>query len=67
MLAALAMRTDLTPAEQKILNQFLRGSNKIADWYQSVGKPYIRVESDAIPKIGGNLFESKPLLLLAAG
>ena len=31
MLAALAMRTDLTPAEQKILNQFLRGSNEIAD------------------------------------
>ena len=31
MLAALAMRTDLTPEEQKIFNQFLRGSDKIAD------------------------------------
>lgn len=30
-MAALAMRTDLTPEERKILNQFLRGSNEIAD------------------------------------
>ena len=30
-MAALAMRADLTPEERKILNQFLRGSNKIAD------------------------------------
>ena len=29
--AALAMRADLTPEEREILNQFLRGSNKIAD------------------------------------
>lgn len=30
-MAALAMRADLTPEEREILNQFLRGSNKIAD------------------------------------
>lgn len=30
-MAALAMRTDLTPEEREILNQFLRGSDKIAD------------------------------------
>ena len=29
--AALAMRTDLTPEEREILNQFLRGSDKLAD------------------------------------
>lgn len=29
-MAALAMRTDLTPEEREILNQFLRGGNKIA-------------------------------------
>lgn len=31
MLAGLAMRTELTPAEHEILNQFLRGGNQIAD------------------------------------
>ena len=30
-MAALAVRTDLTPEEREILNQFLRGSNNIAD------------------------------------
>lgn len=30
-MAALAMRENLTPEEREILNQFLRGSNKIAD------------------------------------
>lgn len=30
-MAALAMRNDLAPEEREILNQFLRGSNKIAD------------------------------------
>lgn len=30
-MAALAMHADLTPEEREILNQFLRGSNKIAD------------------------------------
>ncbi len=30
-MAALAMRNDLTPEEREILNQFLRGGNKIAD------------------------------------
>ena len=30
-MAALAMRADLTPKEREILNQFLRGSDKIAD------------------------------------
>ena len=30
-MAALAMRTDLTPEEREIYNQFLRGSNEIAD------------------------------------
>lgn len=30
-MAALAMRSDLTPEERKILNQFLRGSNNLAD------------------------------------
>lgn len=29
--AALAMRADLTPEEREILNQFLRGSDEIAD------------------------------------
>ena len=30
-MAALAMRTDLTPEEREILNQFLRGNNNLAD------------------------------------
>lgn len=30
-MAAFAMRADLTPEEREILNQFLRGSNEIAD------------------------------------
>lgn len=30
-MAALAMRAELTPEERKILNQFLRGNNNLAD------------------------------------
>ena len=30
-MAALTMRADLTPEERKILNQFLRGNNNLAD------------------------------------
>lgn len=30
-MAALSMRTDLTPGEQQIYNQFLRGNSNLAD------------------------------------
>ena len=40
IMAAIAMGAEPTPAEREMLNQFLRGSNKIADWYKSVGSLY---------------------------